>query len=38
MEILMGGFRGSQESSLGHAKLGMPFSFPSGDGWLVEGI
>ena len=27
-----------KESSLGHAKLEIPFSFPSGDGCCVEGI
>ena len=32
------GLQGNQESSLGHAKLEIPFSFPSGDGWCVEGI
>lgn len=32
------GLQGNQESSLGHAKLEIPFSFRSGDGWCVQGV
>lgn len=28
-----GGLWGDQESSWGHAKLEVHFSYPSGDGW-----
>ena len=38
MQTVMGTLGWNQESSLEHTKLELPFRYPNGDGWHLNGI